>query len=173
MKSFLKISFLLLCVTFLSNNSIIAQKFGYVNSKELILLLPEAKAADSELEALQKKLGESLEAKINTFRTDVAKFEKAAYLDKTLSPVQIEEQGGALAQREKKLADEEREMTQKIVDKRTELLSPILEKIDKAIKAVGKEGNYTMIFDSSGLNVLLYAEDSVDVMPQVKAKLGI
>ena len=54
-----------------------------------------------------------------------------------------------------------------------QLLKPIFEKADAAIKAIGKEGGFQMIFDSSTFNVLLFAEDSADIMPLVKAKLGL
>ena len=48
-----------------------------------------------------------------------------------------------------------------------------MEKVQKAIQDVGKEGGYTMIFDTSTFNAILFAEDSDDVTSQVKAKLGI
>jgi len=71
------------------------------------------------------------------------------------------------------LQQEEYDLGQQVNEKRAELLKPILEKIDVAIKAVGKEGGYTMIFDSSGMNVMLYNEGSENVMEKVKAKLNL
>ena len=56
--------------------------------------------------------------------------------------------------------------------KREELLKPILDKVDVAIKAVGKEGGYLYIFDTS-TGATLYALESEDVLPKVKAKLGL
>ena len=146
------------------------QKFGYLNSSELIILLPEAKVADSELETYQKQLAANFQKKVEQFQKDVAAFEKAA---PELAPVQQQEQGAALQQRQKELGEEEYGLQEKLATKRNELLKPILEKVDKAIKEVGEAGGYTMIFDSSGMNVMLYLDESVDVMPLVKAKLGL
>ncbi len=175
MKNLFKISLVLLIFTLLGNDSLQAQsqKFGYLNSQQLILLLPESEVADKELETYQKKLAEDFQKKVEVFKVDADKFEKAAYVDKTLSPIEIQEQGAALQQRQQALGQEEYGLSNKVAEKRNELLKPILDKIDKAIKEVGKEGNYTMIFDSSGLNVMLYLDDSTDVMALVKAKLGL
>ncbi|RYZ39072.1 MAG: OmpH family outer membrane protein, partial [Sphingobacteriales bacterium] len=44
------------------------------------------------------------------------------------------------------------------------------DKAQKAIREVGAEGGYDYIFDGGQL---LYAKDSENIMPTVKAKLGI
>jgi len=61
---------------------------------------------------------------------------------------------------------------EKIQNKKQEVYAPILEKADKAIKAVAKEKNYDYIFDQSG-GSLLYGKETDNILPLVKAKLGI
>lgn len=175
MKNLLKISTFLLLLVLGSTSDVLAQdqKFGYLNSQELILLLPESKDADKALETYQTKLAEDFKVKVEKFQADAAAFQDEAYVKKTLSPVQIEERGAALQKRQEALGKEEYDLGEKVSVKRNELLKPILEKIDTAIKAVGKEGGYTMIFDSSGMNIMLYTDTSTDVMALVKAKLGL
>ena len=56
--------------------------------------------------------------------------------------------------------------------KEQELLEPILSKARKAIEEVAKEGKYTYIFDKTG-GTILYANESEDVLPLVKKKLGL
>jgi outer membrane protein len=56
--------------------------------------------------------------------------------------------------------------------RRQVLLKPILEKIDVAVKAVGKEGGYTFIFDTSS-GSMLFATESEDITSLVKTKLGM
>ena len=60
-------------------------------------------------------------------------------------------------------------MRKQVTEKREELLGPIYEKVNQAIKDVAKENSYQFIFDQ---NVLLYAEDSQNVNDLVKAKLA-
>lgn len=149
-----------------------AQKFGHLNSGNLLIQLPETKAADASLETYQKQLGDKFQKKIVDFRTRAQKFISQAQ-DGTLPKVEIAKRQEALTKEEQALAKEEAELTQKVQQKREELLAPILQKVDKAIKDVGKENGYRMIFDTSILNSVLFAQDADDVMPMVKAKLGI
>ena len=57
--------------------------------------------------------------------------------------------------------------------KRAELLAPLLEKIQNAINAVGKEKGYTYIIDVATGATVYIGTDAVDVTKDVKAKLGI
>ena len=57
-------------------------------------------------------------------------------------------------------------------EREAELLKPIIDRAKKAIEDVAREGGYTYVFDS-GTGALLYQQDSEDLMPQVKKKLGL
>ena len=52
------------------------------------------------------------------------------------------------------------------------MLKPIVDRAKKAIEEVGKENGYTYIFDA-GVGAVLYSQDSDDIMPLVKKKLGL
>ena len=56
--------------------------------------------------------------------------------------------------------------------KKEELYSPIIKKAEEAINNVAKEKAYSYIFDTS-VGAVLFAQESDDVMPIVKAKLGL
>jgi outer membrane protein len=62
--------------------------------------------------------------------------------------------------------------SEKIQVKKNDIYTPILDKADKAIKAVARELNYDYIFDKSGSS-LLFGKDADSILPMVKAKLGI
>ena len=59
-------------------------------------------------------------------------------------------------------------------DKQAELFQPIMAKVDKAIKDVGKENGFLYVFDVAK-GALLYFDEtkSTNVMPLAKAKLGL
>ena len=57
-------------------------------------------------------------------------------------------------------------------DRETELLKPLIDRAKKAIEDVAREGGYTYILDA-GSTTVLYSQDSDDIMPQVKKKLGL
>lgn len=56
--------------------------------------------------------------------------------------------------------------------KQEELLKPLIDKAKAAIAEVAKENGYTYVFDSS-VGVLLYFENSDDILELVKKKLNI
>jgi outer membrane protein len=56
--------------------------------------------------------------------------------------------------------------------KRKELLQPILDKAEKAIKDVAKEKGYDYVFDTS-TGAVLVTKDADNLLPLVKTKLGI
>lgn len=162
------ITSLLFClVTLVAVN---AQKFGYVNVTLLLESLPEVQVADKELATLQEQL-------LTDGQAQVAAFEKAylAYMEQVnngdLSKVQMAEMEQELTQEQQAIASLEQEVQNKIMVKREELLKPILERVDVAIKAVGKEGGFTFIFDSSLQGAMLYAPEGDDIVELVKAKL--
>ena len=69
--------------------------------------------------------------------------------------------------------EESQANAQKLLEERQEaLLKPIVDRAKKAIEEVGKENGYTYIFDS-GIGTVLYSQDSDDIMPLVKKKLGL
>ena len=147
-----------------------AQKFGHINSQQLLAESPLVKEADVKLKAFQDDL-------IGKGKTMVTKFEASynKYVQEVdaggLSKVQMAQREGELGASQQAIQKFEVEVQQKIVKKREELYKPILDKAKLAIDEIGKEGNYTMIFDTGG-NGLLFAIEGEDVLLKVKAKLG-
>ena len=73
---------------------------------------------------------------------------------------------------QQRLQSYEGNVQQKINAKQVELLTPISEKVQKAIKEVAEAGGYIYIFDES---TLLYFNKnlSVDVTEEIKKKLAV
>lgn len=161
----------LLLITFLMMGGLAvnAQKFGHINSQQLLLDSPEVKAADDELKTYQASLLEKGEKMVAEFEAEYKKYMADAN-SKTLSPVQMQTKEAALAEKQQGIQKYELDMQQKLGMKRDELYKPIVENINIAIEAVGKEGNYTMIFDTA-TGALLHAVESEDLLLKVKAKL--
>lgn len=167
MNSILKIVSLLaltLCIT-----AVQAQKFGYLNSAEILSLMPEVKQADANLDALQKQLQKKGQGMVDQLQKDYAAIQEKVDQGE-LSPKQQQDEAQKLKAREDEIAKFQDDMVKQLQDKRTELLQPIYDKVNKAISEVAKEGGFQFIFDKG---VLLFGEDTLDVSTQVKSKLGI
>jgi outer membrane protein len=146
-----------------------AQKFGYCNSLALLAELPEVKQADSDLQAYQTQLQKKGQEMVKAFQ------EKAQELQRkqeqgTISPKDFTEQEEKLGKEQEEINKYAQEVDQKLGQKREELYKPILEKVNTAMQEVAKAGGYTMVFDTS-TQVLLFADESMDVTKEVIAKL--
>ena len=149
-----------------------AQKYGHLNAGNLLEQMPEVAQADSQMETFQKQMIAKGEQMAKAFQTKYEKF--AGEVQQGIhSPVQQQKLEAELQKEQQAIIAYEQEVRQKVAAKREELLAPILDKVNNAIQNVGKEQGYSMIFDSSIPNVLLFVEDSDDVTAAVKSKLGI
>ncbi|GAI87966.1 unnamed protein product, partial [marine sediment metagenome] len=62
---------------------------------------------------------------------------------------------------------------QELQRKEAELFQPIYEKASNAVQEVGKENKFTYIFDLAARPLIYFSEDSENILPLVKKKLGI
>ena len=165
---FFKLSFVALLLL-VATATASAQKFGFVNSAEILSELPATKAAESNLEALQKQLQKQGQGMVESFQTDYQALQAQAQQG-TMSPKQQQEEAAKLQKREEEIANFEQKMMADLQKKRQTLLTPIYDSINNAIKEVAEEGGFQFIFDEQ---VLLYGQDSQDVTALVRAKLGM
>lgn len=153
----------------LLTTAIYAQKFGYINSQELLSGLAEIKAADTELEVLQTELLAKGQVMVKDFEEGYK-----AYMEEAnkglLSKVQMQKKEEELTKKQQMIQGYEQEIQQQLGIKREELYKPILDKVTNIITSYGKENGYTMIFDTSG-GLLLYAVDGENLMDAIKGKL--
>jgi len=144
-------------------------KLGYVNSQELLSIMPEMTKADSDLKTFAKQYQDQLETMGKEFEKKGGEYQTA---EKTMSEAVKEVKQKELQSLESRIRDYQQSAQEKIGKKKEDLYKPILEKADKAIKDVAKEKGYSYVFDASG-GGLLYANESDNLLPLVKAKLGI
>jgi len=148
-----------------------AQKFGHVNTSDLIPLMSEFKSAQTELEELRKQYSEEL----TYMQTEYQKKEDDYLSNRETLPESIR------TRREQELMEGQQKISQYYQDcqnnlevKSNELMNSVQTKVLKAIQAVGEEGGYVCVFDISG-GVVPYVSSTLttDVTEAVKAKLGI
>jgi outer membrane protein len=149
-----------------------AQKFGHLNSGNLLLQVPETKTADAQLKSLQDSLVAAGQAHAKAAQEEYIAFMKE-YQSGNVPPATAQKKQAEFEAKEKELADLEDNISAQLAERRKALLGPILDRLEKAINEVGKEGGYTMIFDTSVFNTILFAMESADVEPLVKAKMGL
>ena len=145
-----------------------AQKYGHVNTAELFQLMPELKGVTARLDSLNKQYEDLLVNMQEEYQKKAQEYEqKAATMTDAMKQIQEEE----LYTMQQRLQTTYQTAQQDIAQKRQEFVAPVQEKMLKAIQAVGQEKGFTYIFDTAAM---VYVDPSAtDVMPDVKAKLGI
>lgn len=145
------------------------QKFGYINSAELLQLMPETKRAEANLNAYVR----TLENKFGTLQKDYQKkITEFQSQEQTMVDAVKQSRIQAISQLEQQMQQTQVTSQQQIAAKRESLFKPILDKAEKAIQDVGKENNYDYVFDTN-TGSFIYAKESHNILPLVKTKLGL
>lgn len=77
-----------------------------------------------------------------------------------------------LQELEQRIVDAQEKAQEDLQKQEQELLAPMVDRTNTAIRDVAAAGNFTYIFDTSA-GMVLYYDKGEDILPAVKAKLGI
>jgi len=167
MKKILLLLAIVLSVTSFAQKS---QKMGHINSNELLMMMPENQQAQKALQQHSRELEDqsaAMQAELEQKYND--------YLAKkdSLSPLIQRTRETELQDLNQRIQAFQQTAQKDLQAKQQELLKPIIEKARNAIREVAKENGYTYVFDTGTGALVYWPEDSDDLLPLVKAKLGI
>ena len=161
---------LIAMLIFMAPLALFAQKFGHLNSADIIQMMPEYKTAQTEIQNLEKQISNELQM----MESELAKKSEAYEKEKATLPANIQQR------REQELQDiyarmqqYYQESQQQLAQASQEKMAMLTEKITKAIKEVGVAGGYLYIFDVASGIPYISETLSTNVTAAVKAKLGI
>lgn len=166
MKRFI-FSLLLVCAALTAAS---AQEYAHVNFGNLLSLLPGTAAAETELQEFNEKQIARGEEMVKELEKDYLDVQQRA---DEITPIKLREYEAEFQQRQQNILKYEQQISLDLEKKRQELLGPLIQQARDAIDAVAKEKGYKMVFDSSLFNALLFTEESTDLLPAVKARMGI
>ena len=163
-----KITFLAI-LSFLTFNSIAQNKFGYIDSQELLQLMPERKTAETEVQNFAKSLEAQLGSMTAEYQQSLQEYQanEATYTDLVKQDKEAEIIG-----LQERIQTFQQNAQQSLQEKEQKVLEPIYAKARKAIEDVATEGGFTYIFDKSQGSIL-YANDSENILGLVKKKLKL
>ncbi|MEG1700624.1 MAG: OmpH family outer membrane protein [Alistipes sp.] len=165
------IKFILAVALVMGSTSLFAQKFGRINTQEVIVAMPETATMQTNMQAYEKDLRDNLEAIGVEFNTKLQEYQKSF---ETLSEAVKQLKQKELQELEGRRNDFQEIAQSEFQKKQNELLAPIIEKAKKAIDKVAAAEGYTAIFDTSTGSLAYFNETTLpDIAPQVKKELGI
>lgn len=170
MKNLFKLLFVV--VLMIPTLEVSAEKLGYINSQELLSLMPESKAAQKRIENKAKEFEsqmKDLEGQYQKlFQEYVNAMEKG-----TLSDDVRKTKEESLQAMQTKIKSYQAQAQKDMSKMQTETLSPIFDKANKAIQKVGAANGFTYVFDTSARSIVYVDPTSQNILNLVKKELGI
>ncbi|SHF63052.1 OmpH family outer membrane protein [Dysgonomonas macrotermitis] len=161
----------LLILALVCSNKLQAQtsdKIAYINSVELLESVPGKIEATKAIEELNKKYKDELAIMQNEYNTKYTNFlanqnnlAESIKLRRMQELYELEQNINRFI----KVAQEDVESQQK------QLIEPLKEKMQEAIRQIGMEQGYTCIYDASNPAIAFITPDAIDANSLVRSKL--
>ncbi len=143
-------------------------KVAHIFVDQIISEMPEMKAAEAEI----KKLGQSYESDI---RSTYQELQNKAQLYENEAASKTDEENAKRAQEiqgmQANIQQAQQVAAQEIEKKKMELLQPILQKVNDAIKKVGEAKGFDYVMDASAGSGIILA-NGTDITADVRTELG-
>ncbi len=144
-------------------------KFGYIDSNEILTLMPETDSLQEELKKYADFLDQQMSSMAMEYQNKVTQYQENY---NTMSDLIRQTKEKEITDLQARIQAFQQSADQDLGAKQAELFNPLIEKVKNAINEVGKENGYTYIFDI-GTGALVYYETGDNILPLVKKKLGI
>ena len=147
-----------------------AQKFGHITAELLLQEMPEYDSAQVKLQDLNK----SYELEIERIQVEInKKIEEFQQTEATMSQLIKEAKASEIQEMQQRLQNFAQTAQQDLQQQQMAFLQPVMDKARKAIEEVAKEHQLLYVFDMSQGNPVYASEESMDMLPLVKTKLGL
>lgn len=147
-----------------------AQKFGHVSSDVLVQAMPEYDSAQQKLQNLQQQYEQEIERIQVEINKKIEEFNQS---EATMSDLIKEAKASEIQELQMRLQNFSQTAQQDLQQQGMRVIQPVMEKARNAINEVAKEHGLIYVFDLSQGNPVYTSEESLDMVPLVKAKLGI
>lgn len=145
------------------------QKFGYVNSQEILFAMPEVTQMQQAMEQKSNEYRAQLETKYADYE------EKYTFLvenQETMMPAVFEQKMQELQSLETTIMNLEEKIQEDLAAYEESLYLPIENKAVAAINTVAQANGYSYVFDLAAGSLVYYPEGD-NITPLVKRELGI
>jgi outer membrane protein len=147
-----------------------AQQFGHITSEQLLQAMPEYDSAQIKVQELRQQYDleiERIQVEINK------KIEEFNQSEATLSDLIKEAKASEIQEMQVRLQNFAQTAQQDLQQQSMAFVQPVMDKARGAINEVAKEKGLIYVFDLSQGNPVYTSEESLDMLPLVKSKLGL
>jgi outer membrane protein len=152
-----------------------AVQIGFTDHELIIANMPEYQEIQQQLQQEFQQSQQQLQQRYEEFQEKVQRYQKQQAL---LSEETRQQRETELQQLQQELQQSAQQSEQQLAQREAEMLSPVYERVDKAIKAVAKNKGLDIVLRNQVgplQPVILYVnEDTVtDITPDVARRLGL
>ncbi len=146
-------------------------KFGHIDLQALIQVMPERATAETKYNQFQSDMQDVFDQMQNEYQQKLGELQQ---MGDSASEVKRNAKVTEIQGIQQRIQTYQSNAQQQLQQKQAELLNPVFGKADSVIAVVAKEKGLIYVFDASANSVILYkSNQSIDLLPLVKAKLGI
>ncbi len=145
-------------------------KIGHVDSAAIMEIMPERAKIEQDIQAYAAELQAELQAMGAEYQTKIQDYQAN---QATMSNLVRQSKEKEIVDLETRIGEFQSNAEYAMQSKQVELLNPLIEKVQNAVNAVGKEKGFTYILDKAAGVVVFIGDNAIDITSDVKAKLGI
>jgi len=146
------------------------QKYGHINSNDILVVMPEYKQLNSTLDNRKKQYAAQLQ---NMYKDYQQKTKEVNEYGAAMMEAVREERLKEIDSLQQGISGFQEAADAEIQKMQLKLMKPLNDKYLKIVKGVAKENGYAYIFDLASGAVVYYPENSGDVTDLVKKKMGL
>ena len=145
-------------------------KIAHIDSQALIGEMPATKAAQAEIEKLEKTYQTEIEGMITEYQNKIKRYDAEA-------ATQTDDENAKRMQEvetmQRSIREYQGQAQEDLQKKQFELLKPIAEKVQAAIAKVAKAKGIEYVLQATPNNGIVLVADGYDLMADVKKELGL
>ncbi len=154
---------------YMSNQSLNMQ-VAYINSTELLELMPGKSAATKTIDELNKKYKDELALMQNDYNNKYTDFlSNQNNLAESIKLRRMQE----LYELEQNINRFMKVAQEDVESQENQLIAPLKDRLSEAVNQVGLEQGYLCIYDMANAAIAFLTPNAIDATPYVKAKLNI
>lgn len=144
-----------------------AQKIGYINTETILSQIPEYKTAQDKLNSLNEQYKSKIESEYKVIEQLYNNYQSKK---SSLSSQQRTQKENEIINKEKAVKELQKTYFGEngyMQKKSEELLNPIKERVDSAVKKIAQTGGYMLIIDLSIMQGVIYDDPKYDLSQKV------
>jgi outer membrane protein len=146
------------------------QKYGYINSGDILEVMPEYKQLNATIDGKKKQYSVQLQSMSKEYEQKTKELND--YGPAMMEAVR-EEKLKELEDLQKRMSAFQETANKELQNLQSKLMKPLNDKYLKVVQAVASENGYAYVFDLASGAVVYHPEDKGDVTEMVKKKMGI